>query len=303
VFLDREATLAKVVDRVREATAQRCKLLAFGEALVPGYPVWIERTDGARFGASDQKELHALYLQQAVQPEDGHLDSVCAAAREGSIAVVLGCIERAADRGGTSVYCTRFYIEPDGTIGSAHRKLLPTFEERLSWAQGDGAGLVVHQLSPFTVGALNCWENWMPLARAALYAQGEDLHVMLWPGGEHNTRELTRFVAKEARSFVLSVSGLLRPGDIPASVPHRERIVARGEEFLLNGGSAAAGPDGEFLVEPVVGREELIVVDLDHRKVLEERHTFDPSGHYARPDVLRLVLDRKRQRVLEEGKE
>jgi nitrilase len=110
-------------------------------------------------------------------------------------------------------------------------------------------------------------------------------------------------VAKEARSFVLSVSGLLRPGDIPASVPHRERIVARGEEFLLNGGSAAAGPDGEFLVEPVVGREELIVVDLDHRKVLEERHTFDPSGHYARPDVLRLVLDRKRQRVLEEGKE
>ena len=300
VFLDREATLAKVVLRVREAAARGCRLVAFGEALVPGYPVWIERTDGARFEAKDQKELHARYLEQAVQPEAGHLDAVCGAAREGSIAVVLGTIERAADRGGKSVYCTCFYIAPDGSIASAHRKLMPTHEERLSWAQGDGAGLVVHPLAPFTVGALNCWENWMPLARAALYAQGEDLHVALWPGGEHNTRDLTRFIAREGRSFVLSVSGLLRPDDIPDDVPHRARILAFGEEFLLNGGSAVAGPDGEFLVEPVVGREELIVTELDHRRVLEERHSFDPSGHYARPDVLRLVLDRRRQGVLGE---
>ena len=226
VLFEREATLAKIIEHVRAAAGQGCRLVAFGEALVPGYPVWIERTDGARFNADDQKRLHALYASQAVQPEAGHLDGVLEAAHDGGIAVILGTIERAADRGGHSLYCSRIFIEPDGTIASIHRKLMPTYEERLTWAIGDGAGLVVHRLGPFTVGALNCWENWMPLARTALYALGEDLHVALWPGTNLNTTDITRFIARESRSYVCSVSGLIREQDVPADVPVRSSATA-----------------------------------------------------------------------------
>jgi nitrilase len=299
VLLDRQATLEKVVARVNEAAAAGCRLVAFGEAIVPGYPVWLERMNGARFEADDLKQMHAMYLEQAVQPEAGDLDDVCQAASAAEIAVVLGTIERAADRGGHSVYCSCVYIEPDGRIGSVHRKLMPTYEERLAWSIGDGAGLVTHRLDAFTVGALNCWENWMPLTRYALYAAGEDVHVAIWPGGEHITRGITRFIARESRSYVLSVAGLMRGSDVPARVPHRDRFIVSDDEVLYDGGSCAAAPDASWLVEPVTHREELIVVTLDHERVRAERQSFDPAGHYARPDVLKLTVDRRRQRAAE----
>ena len=176
---------------------------------------------------------------------------------------------------------------------------MPTYEERLSWSPGDGAGLVVHRVGGFTVGALNCWENWMPMARAALHAQGENLHVALWPGGDHNTRRFTRFAAREGRSFVGSVSGLLRASDVPPDFPHRDRLGLEPGTVLCNGGTSLAGPDGEWLVEPVVDREEIVVAELDRTRVLEERQNFDPSGHYARPDVFRLEVDRRRQRPVD----
>ena len=295
VWLDRAATLDKVVAQVEAAAARGCQLVAFGEALVPGYPFWIERTDGARFNSALQKDFHAAYLEQAVQVEAGHLDALCETAKRHGIAVILGIIERPADRGGHSVYASRVYTGADGAIGSVHRKLIPTHEERLAWSPGDGHGLVVHPLGAFTVGALNCWENWMPLPRAALYGQGEDLHVALWPGGAHNTRDITRFIALESRSYVLSVSGLMRGQDFPPGTLHLEKIRAGGDGRFANGGSCIAAPDGSWLVEPVVDEEQLIVATLDHRRVREERHLMDPAGHYSRPDVTRLVVNRRRQ--------
>ena len=294
MLLDREATLAKVVTRIDEAAAAGCRLVAFGESLVPGYPVWLSSGHGARFDCPVQKAIHARYLEQAVQPEAGHLDEVCAAAQRGGIAVVLGIAERAADRGGHSLYCTCVYIAADGEIQSTHRKLVPTYEERLAWAIGDGEGLVVHALEPFTVGALNCWENWLPLPRAALHAQGENLHVAIWPGGDRNTRDITRFLAIEGRSFVLSASSLLRACDVPVDFPHRDTFVRDEAHCFMNGGSAAAAPDGSWLVEPVIDREELITFELDRELVDRERQNMDLSGHYARPDVLRLTVDPRR---------
>ncbi len=293
VLLDREKTTKKVIDAVRDAGAKGAALVAFGETLIPAYPLWLCRTDGARFDAPDQKELHALYLREAVCIEDGHLSGVCDAAARAKIAVVLGVAERPRDRAGHTIYCSRVFISPAGEILSVHRKLMPTHEERLSWGIGDGAGLVTHEVGEFAVGGLNCWENWMPLARAALHAQGETLHVALWPGCERLTRDITRFIALEGRSYVLSASAIIRASDVPMGVPSRERMCA-GESMFYDGGSCIAGPDGKWLVEPVVGREEIIMAELDPDAVRRERQNFDLSGHYARPEVLELRVDRRR---------
>ncbi len=298
VWLDRHQTLEKILDYVTRATTQNCQLVAFGESLLPGYPFWLELTDGARFNSAVQKEIHAHYMEQAVQIEAGHLDPICKTAATHKIAVVLGCIERAADRGGHSLYCSLVYVNPEGSIESVHRKLMPTYEERLTWSIGDGHGLRVHPLGAFTVGGLNCWENWMPLVRTALYAQGEDLHVAIWPGNLRNTYDITRFIAKESRSFVISVSGLMRLQDFPADTPHLERILEDCPDTLANGGSCLTGPDGEFIIEPEVDQEVLLTATIDYQQIREERQNFDPSGHYARPDVTQLTVDRRRQSTL-----
>ena len=302
VWLNREATLAKVADYVSQAANQNCQLVAFGEALAPGYPFWLERTNGAQFNSPVQKELHALYLREAVVVAE-HLEELQKLAQQKQIAVYLGCIERATDRGGHSVYCSLVYINPEGEIGSVHRKLMPTYDERLAWSSGDGHGLRVHPWGAFTVGGLNCWENWMPLPRAALYAQGEDVHVAAWPGSIRNTQDITRFIAQEARSYVSSVSALMRKTDIPDDIPQAEQIRENSEEYLTDGGSCVASPDGKWLLEPQVGEEGLFTATLDHRKIREERQNFDPSGHYSRPDVTQLTVNRERQSVVKFSEE
>ncbi|MDX5592367.1 carbon-nitrogen hydrolase family protein [Pseudovibrio sp. SPO723] len=299
IWLNRAETLDKVIDCIDQAAEQACKLVVFGEAMVPGYPFWLERTDGARFNDAKQKALYAHYVDQSVTIERGDLDGVCEAAKAGDMAVYLGVMERAPDRSGHSLYCSLVYINNQGEIGSVHRKLQPTYEERLAWAPGDGHGLRVHELEPFKVGGLNCFENWMPLSRAALYAQGEDLHVAVWPGGLHNTEDTTRFIAKESRSYVLSASGLMRPEDCPEKTPARDEILSEGEPYLANGGSCIAAPDGSWVVPPQVGDEVLITAVLDHSLVRGERQNFDPAGHYSRPDVTRLHVNRKRQALAE----
>ena len=298
-WLRREETTSKIAHWIATAGKEGANLVCFGEALLPGYPFWVERTDGARFESAVQKRLYAHYAEQSVVIERGDLDPLRRECRQHGIAACVGTMERATDRGGHSLYCSLVYIDAEGEIGSVHRKLMPTYEERLVWAPGDGHGLRTHTLGAFTVGGLNCWENWLPLVRASLYGQGEDLHVAVWPGSQRNTQDITRFIARESRSYVVSVSGLMRRDDIDASLPEYELLESTADDLMANGGSCVASPDGEWLVEPMTGEEKLTIVELDHARVLEERQNLDVVGHYSRPDVTRLLLDRSRQATLE----
>ena len=298
IWLSRKKTLEKVMSFVINAANQDAKLIVFGEALVPGYPFWLEQINGALFNSSVQKEIHAHYMLQAINIDEGHLAPICDLAKKKEISVYLGTIERPTDRGGHSLYCSMIYIDQGGEIKSVHRKLMPTYEERLSWSPGDGHGLVTHKIPPFTVGGLNCWENWMPLARAAMYAQGEDLHVSIWPGNKRNTEKLIPVIAQESRSYVMGVSGIFRPEDIPEDFPYAKEMRDATPNTLADGGSCIAAPDGSWIIEPIINKEDLIVVEIDHKKVREERQNFDPSGHYSRPDVLSLSVNKERQSVI-----
>ncbi|MFZ1749415.1 MAG: carbon-nitrogen hydrolase family protein [Saprospiraceae bacterium] len=302
VWLNKLKTISKIKEFIHLAGEQKCELVVFGEGLLPGYPFWLSMTHGSEFESKPQKEIHAHYLRNAVQIEGGDLEEICALAKKYHLAIYLGIIERPSDRGGHSLYCSLVYINQEGIIMSVHRKLQPTYEERLTWSPGDGHGLQVHPLKQFSVGGLNCWENWMPLSRTALYGLGENLHIAVWPGADRNTQDITRFMAKEARSFVVSVSGLMAKKDFPADTPHLEVILKDAPLVLANGGSCIAGPDGEWVIPPVVDQEGLFTGSIDFHRVLEERHNFDPAGHYSRPDVTRLIVDRSRQSlVLFEG--
>jgi nitrilase len=298
-WLDRGATLQKVIDHVALARDEEASLVVFGEALVPGYPFWPDLTDGAKFGSDIQKDIFAHYAANAVDIGAGQLDDLCRKAAECRVAVYAGTIERSVERGGFSLYASLVYIDPEGAIGSVHRKLMPTYEERLVWSVGDGHGLRVHELGEFRLGGLNCWENWMPLPRAALYGQGENLHVAVWPGSKHNTADITRFIARESRSYVISVSGMMHADWIPDGVPHSELIKSAASGWMADGGSCIAGPDGQWVIEPQVGEEGLFTAELALQAVLRERQNFDPAGHYARPDVTRLKVNRKRQKTVE----
>lgn len=298
VWLDKTATLNKIVACIDEAAGNKAELLVFGEAVLPGYPFWLAYTDGAAWDLKLNKELHAHYAQNAIDIASGDLDPICKLAAEHQMAIYLGTIERPSDRGGHSLYCSLVYIDAKGEIKSVHRKLQPTYDERLTWAPGDGNGLQTHALKSFTLGGLNCWENWMPLPRAALYAQGEDLHVAVWPGNLNNTKDITRFIARESRSYVLSVSSLMRQSDFPKGTPHLDELLSSTPMVMANGGSCIAGPDGEWILEPVVDKEGILYAQLDINRVYEERQNFDPAGHYARPDVTQLILNRERQSTL-----
>ncbi len=298
VWMNREKTLRKALTFAEDAANQGCEIVVLGgEACVGGYPYWLELTDGARFNSKIQKEIFAEYSNQAVVIERGDLQTASDLAREKRIAIYSGVVEKPAERG-ESLYAALVFIDRDGEIRSVQRKLVPTYEERLVWANGDGAGLRTHALKAFTVGGLNCWENWNPLARAALYGQGEDLHICVFPGGIHNTEDITRFIAKESRSFVASVCCVMRKEDFPAETIHLGEITKDAPAILSTGGTCLAAPDGEWLIEPLATEEKLVVAEIAHQKVREERQNLDVAGHYSRPDVLQLKVNRERQKIV-----
>ena len=293
---DPAKTTTIVTDWIQRAHTQGVNLVAFGETFLSGYPFWVSPTDGGRFDDPDQQAAYAYYLDAAVEVDGPEVEEVAQCVADTGVFTYLGITERGGGPGRGTVYATLLAISPRDGVVSAHRKLRPTFEERLVWGAGDGHGLVVHDVGhDVRVGGLNCWENWMPQARHALYSAGEDLHVSVWPGGDHNTNDLPRFIAKEGRVVSLAASAVLDLIDIPADFPLRARLAEA--DVTFNGGSAIAGPDGQWLAPPLVGSEGLVVADIDAAMIRAARHNFDPTGHYSRPDVFGVTVDRRRQQA------
>ncbi len=294
VWLDKDATTKKALALLTDAARMDVGLLAFPETFLSGYPFWVERTDGARFNSAQQKSAYAAYLDAAVEVNGPQVRAVTEAARDLQIFTYLGITERGSGAARGTIYCTLLAIDPVAGVVSSHRKLMPTYEERLVWGIGDGHGLRVHDVGEMRVGGLNCWENWMPQARHALYAGGEDLHVSVWPGSPRHTRDLARFIALEGRVFSLAACGLLGLDDVPADFPLRELLEQSAERDYYDGGSAVADPAGGWVVEPVAVEERLVIADIDPAAVRRERQNFDPTGHYSRPDVFEVRVDRRR---------
>ncbi|MFI9505281.1 carbon-nitrogen hydrolase family protein [Nocardia sp. NPDC052566] len=290
-WLDPAAGTKIVIDRLTEAAAAGVDLVAFPETFLSGYPIWLAPTGGARFDDPAQKAAYAYYLDAAVTLDGPHLAAVREAVADLGVFCYLGITERV--RG--TVYCTLVAIDPARGLVGAHRKLMPTHEERMVWGIGDGHGLRAHDVGEFRVGGLSCWENWMPQARHALYADGTTLHISTWPGAVRNTEDITRFIAMEGRVYSLAVGAVLDYADVPSDFPLRDELLALDTPAGYNGGSALAHPDGQWLIEPVAGDERLLIADIDRGEVARARQNFDPTGHYARPDIFTVTVDRRRR--------
>ncbi|WP_245906181.1 carbon-nitrogen hydrolase family protein [Mycolicibacterium palauense] len=289
------ARLSRAIAAAEVAAAAGAQLVAYPETYLCGYPFWLPRTDGASFNHPDHKDCYAYYLDTAIHVDGPQVAELCTAASDLGITMVIGASERGHRQGEGTIWCTLLTIDPRIGVAGHHRKLVPTYDERLVWAHGDGAGLRTHRVGTATVGSLNCWENWMPQARTALYSQGETVHISAWPGSTELTRDITRFVAAEGRLFSVAVSGLITADTIPADFPLAEQLRSACDDVIFDGGSAVAGPDGAWLIPPVPNVEGLLIADLDPEQVARERLTFDPTGHYARPDVLHTTVDRSRR--------
>nr|AAR97433.1 nitrilase [uncultured organism] len=280
VFLDREATSDKVCALVKEAAGHGAELIVFPESFVPAYPDWVWRTP-----AWSDTEFVKRFYANAVTVPGATLERIGAAAAEAEAYVVIGVTEI---DGGT-LYNTLLYLGPDGQLLQRHRKLMPTGGERTVWGMGDGSELDVVSTPFGVVGGLLCWENYMPLARAAIYAQHCDIYLApTWDNSDTWVATL-RHIAKEGRQFVIGVAPLLRGSDVPEDL--RGTLYGLSDDWMSRGYTTIVAPSGEVIAGPVLEREEILFADLDLADVQEQRRMFDPVGHYSRPDVFTLHVD------------
>lgn len=290
VFLDASATTDKALGILREAASAGAELIIFPEVFLSGYPIWA-RTAGVASNDELLRLGQVAYLKSAVDIDGPELSALAQEASEKGVFVYIGVVERSTSGG--SVYASLVAVHPDHGIVNVHRKLKPTFHERLVWADGDGHGLQVQSWREFKIGGLNCYENWQPLARQALYQQGEQLHIATWPGDLSVTEHITKFIAMEGRVYVASASGLLRVSDIPERFPLRKYVV-EGRDVINDGGSMIVAPGGLVIAGPVTGQETILYADLSLDEVLGSRLKLDPSGHYSRGDILSLKHNKER---------
>jgi predicted amidohydrolase len=297
VVLDLAASLSKACEWIAEAGKRGARLIAFPETWLPVYPLWCDAGTFGKWGHEPSKRLHARLARNSLVIPSKETEQLCRAAREARCAVVLGANER--DLSG-SLYNALLFISPGGEILGKHRKLVPTFGERLVWGYGDAAGLRAYEMFGARsdsvwarVGGLICWEHWMPLARHVLHADGEQVHIAAWPHCSEIYQLCSRHYAFEGRAFVLVAASYMTKAALPPDFELAGDFAAA-PDVLLPGGSAVIGPDASYLVEPVRGREELLTAELDLDRITEEKLTLDVAGHYSRPDLFEVRLNRER---------
>jgi nitrilase len=292
VFLDREATIDKACRLIAEAAAAGARLAVFPETFVPAYPDWVWRSRPWDDGPA---HWFARLFDNAVEVPGAAVDRLAEAARAARCHVAVGVNERA---GGT-LYNSLLLIDEDGRLLACHRKLMPTGGERLVWGTGDGSTLQVHETAIGRLGGLICWENYMPLARAALYGQGIEIYVApTWDNSEEWVPTL-RHIAKEGGCHVIGVTPLLRGSDVPTDIPGRDELYGGDDDWMSRGNTTIVRAGGRIVAGPLTGEEGILVADLDRRALVTGKHHFDAVGHYARPDVFRLSVDRRPKTAVE----
>lgn len=297
VFLEREKTIAKAVEKIAEAAARGAELIVFNEAFVPGYPAWIWRLKpSGDWGLSET--LHTRLVLNAVDLSSDQMQPVYDAAAKAKATVICGINERDSMTSGTTVYNSLVTIGPDGALINLHRKLMPTNPERMVWGLGDASGLRVVNTPAGRVGGLICWENFMPLARYALYAQGLEIHVAPTNDSGDGWIGSLQHIAREARCWVLGAGNVLRVSDLPADFPDKDRLYPNAEEWMNVGDSVVIAPGGEITAGPMRKEIGLLEADIDLARIVSARRAFDVSGHYSRPDVFTLEVDARPQRSI-----
>lgn len=289
-----ELSVEKMLSNIDIAAKEKAKLIVFGESWLCGYPAWIDYAAGvAQWDNDDVKEAWLEMYKNAISITDLLFDKIKEAAKTHNITIVLGCNERIdTGKGNNSLYNSILIIDKHGQLANHHRKLMPTYNEKLIHALGDGSGLQAVDTDLGRIGALICWEHWMPLTRQAMHDEAEDIHIALWPHVIDRHLLASRHYAFEGRCYVLAVGQLLRANQFPNGL----KTFDNAEEYVLKGGSCLIGPDGNLLSQQVIGKEEIIYVDIPSNDVLiKERMNLAVSGHYQRDDVFDFKVDKTRR--------
>jgi nitrilase len=300
---DLETGLERTRALAKEAAEGGAELIVFPETWLPGYPAWLDLCrDAALWDHAPVKAVFARVAENSVSVPGPALDHLAETAREAGATLVVGVSER-VDRGAGrgTLYNSLLTLGPDGRLLNHHRKLMPTYTERMVWGAGDVEGLRAVDTPAGRVSALVCWEHWMPLARQALHESGEDVHVAVWPTAHEMHQVASRQYAFEGRCYVLAAGSLMRASALPPELePHPERVT-HPEQWVLRGGSAIIGPDGKYVAGPVYDEPALLVAELDLGRTREESMTLDVTGHYHRPELFDFRALRTGRRPAGEG--
>jgi nitrilase len=291
VLLDLKSSLEKAISIVAEAAQNGARLLVFPEAFLPGYPTWIWRLrPGGDMALNNQ--LHAVLRRNAVDVAAGGLAPLCEAAALHDMTVVMGLHEIDSTFSGSTLFNTVVVIGPDGRILNKHRKLMPTNPERMVWGQGDASGLRVVDTPVGRIGCLICWESYMPLARFALYAQKLDIYVApTWDNGKTWLSSMSH-IAREGGCWVLGTATALHERDVPADFPERNKLFSR-DEWVNPGDAVVVQPNGAIAAGPLHEEAGILYANIDVEAARAARRSLDVSGHYGRPDIFRLEVDRR----------
>jgi nitrilase len=292
VYLELERSLSKALSLISNAASLGAKLVVFPETWLPGYPAWLDCCrDVALWDHQPTKKVFARLMDNSVVVPGPVTQALGSAAREHDVVLNISVHERVIEGAGRgTLYNTMLTFGQDGALLNSHRKIMPTYTERMIWGQGDGSSLRAVSTGAGRIGGLICWEHWMPLARQVLHESGEDIHIAAWPQVKEMNLIASRHYAFEGRCFVIACGAVMRASELPAELEAMESLSRQPASFVLSGGSAIIAPDGSLLAGPVFEEEEILTADLDLSRIAEESLALDVTGHYTRPDIFEVKL-------------